>query len=67
MSIQIVKHNPKIRKKGEKFDIFLGQQPAAIGEVAEIYDAQGKVLNVGQVKNLYTKDDDLYATIKIIA
>lgn len=67
MSIQIVKHTPKIRNKGEKFDIFLGQQPAAIGEVAEIYDAQGNVLNIGQVKDLYTKDGDLYATIKIIA
>ena len=67
MSIQIVKHAPKIRNKGEKFDIFLGQQPAAIGEVAEIYDGQGNVLNIGQVKDLYTKDGDLYATIKILA
>jgi RNase P/RNase MRP subunit p29 len=65
--ITLVRHTPIIRKIGQTVEVFKGKQPAQIGEVGEITDPEGNVLNIAKVVDIYDKDGDQYMTLRMIA
>lgn len=65
--IQIVKVKGKPRERGEEFTCYFGSEKHLVGEVADVVNQDGEMLNIAQVVDSETKDGDIYLTFKVIA